>query len=313
MTLLIVAAATPGAAALPTPTTVPPQTTTTTTIPAVGGLDCAAVTPLASGSRGAAVMELQVMLARLGYAVGRADGVFGGKTRNAVIALQRSAALPASGVVDKPTCGALTSAFESYVTDGGTRPPRVVRPGTGMIALTFDDGPDPRWTPQVLDILAQYGVHATFFVMGSKAARYPELIARMLAEGHSVQNHTHSHQWLTRLSVSRATTEIASGRDEITAAGGVAPRCLRPPFGAINTRVRGIAVAEHQEVVMWDVDPQDWRNGADSVVRNVLRYAGAGDKVVLLHDGEGPVAGRSLPRIIEGLEAKGLGFATICS
>ena len=197
-------------------------------------------------------------------------------------------------------------------TERGNRPALLARPPGGRVALTFDDGPDPRWTPQVLDLLAEYHVHATFFVIGLKAAEYPDLIRRMIREGHSVQNHTHSHAWLTNYSDAAAAAEIATGRDEVGAAAEVEPRCLRPPFGAISDRIRAVAAAEDQEVVMWDVDPQDWRHrDAAYVAGHVLSHTGGGD-IVLLHDGAGPTAGRSLPAIIAGLRDQGLGFASIC-
>jgi peptidoglycan/xylan/chitin deacetylase (PgdA/CDA1 family) len=198
-------------------------------------------------------------------------------------------------------------------TEKGNRPPVVLHPGGRFVALTFDDGPDPRWTPQVLDVLAEYGVHATFFVIGLKAAEYPGLIRRMIREGHSVQNHTHSHAWLTRYSNAAAEEEIATGAADIVAAAGVTPRCLRPPYGAISDRITALARAEGESIVMWNVDPQDWRNPSPSYVAgHVLRYTRGGD-VVLLHDGAGPTAGDSLPAIIEGLLDRGLRFTTICN
>jgi len=197
-------------------------------------------------------------------------------------------------------------------TEAGDRPPLVAHPGRRFVALTFDDGPDPTWTPQLLDVLAEYHLHATFFVIGSAAARYPGIIRRMIREGHSVQNHTHSHAWLTRYSSAAAAEQIARGRRDIAAAGGVAPRCLRPPFGAISARIRAVAADEHQEVVMWDVDPQDWRYPSSGyLAAHVLRYTSGGD-IVLLHDGAGPAATRSLPAIIDGLRDRGLEFTSIC-
>jgi peptidoglycan/xylan/chitin deacetylase (PgdA/CDA1 family) len=206
------------------------------------------------------------------------------------------------------------NACESPVTtEIGDRPPVVDHPGKGRVALTFDDGPDPRWTPHVLDVLAEYHVHATFFVIGYKAAKYPDLIRRMIREGHSVQNHTHSHAWLTQYSDSTVHREIGTGRDEIAAAGlGVESRCLRPPYGAISTRVRNIAAEERQTVVLWDVDPQDWAHQDSAyITRHVLTYTGSND-IVLLHDGAGSAAGNALPAIITGLRSEGLKPVSIC-
>lgn len=197
-------------------------------------------------------------------------------------------------------------------TEIGNRPPVRTRPGSTSVAFTFDDGPHPVWTPMVLDVLKRYRVKATFFVVGSKAQQYPGLIRRMIREGHSVQNHTYSHAWLTGCSDAVASLEISRGCDVIEAAAGVQPRCLRPPFGAINSRIESISTRERQAIVMWDVDPQDWRYPSTSwVVAHVTSRTEGGD-IVLFHDGSGPTAARALPRIIEILRGRGLTFSSIC-
>ncbi len=245
------------------------------------------------------------------------DDLIGGSGMDDLIGSTGNDRLGGGGELDRCAGGAGVDTAGSCeiarTTEIGDRPPVVARPGRGRVALTFDDGPDPRWTPQVLDILARYHVHATFFVIGSKAARYPDLIERMIREGHSVQNHTHSHAWLTEYSDYTVRQEIATGRDEIAdAAFGIASRCLRPPYGAISTRVRNIAAEEGQTVVLWDVDPQDWRfHDSGYVASHVVRYTG-GDDIVLLHDGAGPTAGNALAAIITGLRADGLKFVSIC-
>lgn len=116
-------------------------------------------------------------------------------------------------------------------TEVGDRPPVRSQPDPKAVALTFDDGPHPYYTPAVLDVLARYGVKATFFVVGAKAASYPGLIQRMISEGHSVQSHSYTHAWLTRYSDSVVSLEIARGREAIESACGIESRCLRPPFG----------------------------------------------------------------------------------
>ncbi|MEX1207132.1 MAG: polysaccharide deacetylase family protein [Acidimicrobiia bacterium] len=197
-------------------------------------------------------------------------------------------------------------------TEVGDRPPVRSQPGPQSVALTFDDGPHPYYTPAVLDVLARYGVKATFFVVGAKAAAYPGLIQRMIAEGHSVQNHCYSHAWLTRCSDAVASHEIGRGRDAIESATGIESRCLRPPFGATNSRIVSLAAAEGHTIVMWSVDPQDWRNHDSRwVADQVLRTTGGGD-IVLLHDGAGYTAARALPSIIEVLKTRGLSFVSIC-
>ena len=172
----------------------------------------------------------------------------------------------------------------------GTRqpPPPAPTPGTGgerVVYLTYDDGPHPTYTPALLDVLAAYDARATFFALGSKVARYPAIAARIVREGHAIGNHTWSHPQLTRVSGDVLTREVLDTQSAIQQATGVAPSCLRPPFGdrnaTVNTRVAELGL----RMAMWDVDPRDWdRPGTDAIVDHVLARARPG-AVILLHDG----------------------------
>lgn len=187
------------------------------------------------------------------------------------------------------------------------------RPGPTQVALTFDDGPLPQNTRQILDILERYQVPATFFVIGRQAADNPELLQRMVAEGHSVQNHTWGHYWLTRYSDTTIADQLARANQAIEGATGDLPHCYRPPFGAVNDRVRSVAAGLSLTTIMWDVDPWDWKHpGSAAVASHVLRKTGGGD-IVLFHDSAGWSTIGALPAIIEGLRARGLEFVTICS
>jgi peptidoglycan/xylan/chitin deacetylase (PgdA/CDA1 family) len=197
-------------------------------------------------------------------------------------------------------------------TERGQVPPPRFRPDSGQVALTFDDGPLPVYTPLILDTLERYGVPATFFVTGRSAAQHPGLLRRMEAEGHSVQNHTWDHAWLTRYSDSGVRSQLSQADAAIAAGTGVEPACMRPPFGAMNDRVRGIVEGLGLEIVMWDVDPQDWRySGSRYVASHVTRYTSGGD-IVLLHDGGGYGTIGALPEIIREMRARGLEFVTLC-
>lgn len=198
-------------------------------------------------------------------------------------------------------------------TEVGQVPLPRFRPGPTQVALTFDDGPSPAYTRQILDVLAQYGVPATFFVIGRSAAENPELVARMAAEGHSVQNHTWSHAWLTRYSDASITGQLAQANQVIEELTGEAPNCYRPPFGAVNERVRTLAAAQGLTTIMWDVDPWDWKHpGSYAVASHVLGRTGGGD-IVLFHDTAGWSTVGALPSIIRGLRARGLEFVTVCA
>ncbi len=191
-------------------------------------------------------------------------------------------------------------------------PEPVTQPPAGTVALTFDDGPHPDHTPKVLDILDEYGVAATFFIIGQSAEQYPEIVHDMVRRGHSVLSHTYSHAWLTRHSNWSIEQELTKGAEAVAAITGSTPRCYRPPYGAINSRVRGIADGLGYEDIMWDVDPWDWKiPGSSYVSWHILRYTSDGD-VILLHDPSGPSTYNALPDIIEGLRKKGLEFVSLC-
>ncbi len=186
-------------------------------------------------------------------------------------------------------------------------------PSPGNVALTFDDGPHPQWTPQILDVLDFVGVPATFFVVGDEVERYPELVAEMQRRGHSVQNHSATHPDLTTLSDAAVRQELRSTTDAIVAAGADAPVCLRPPYGSYDQRITSLAEAEGLEMLLWDVDTRDWAQpGVPAIVDAATR---AGDQdIILLHDGSGDRSQTlaALAEIIVELDAMGYGFEPIC-
>lgn len=178
---------------------------------------------------------------------------------------------------------------------------------SGYIALTFDDGPDAQLTPQFLDILAAYDVHATFFVVGSNIAGNEPIIARMVREGHSVQNHTWDHPYLTHLT----TDEIAGQMERTTAAiegaGAPTPQYGRPPYGDYDARVAGVFDAQELQVTTWTnaLDIRDWDGPAtaDQIVERVRVNLQDGG-VVLLHDVQ-PNTLEALPGIIDAVHQEG--------
>jgi len=155
-----------------------------------------------------------------------------------------------------------------------------------VIALTFDDGPDPRYTPRLLDLLRRHQARATFFVSGGAAARYPQLIRRMVAEGHQVGNHAYHHYDLLTLSPRRVRQEVA-GTQAVLARCGVACQALRPPYGFRSPVVYAAAREQGLQVVGWSVSSQDWRRlPAPVIVRRVLARLAPG-QVIVFHDGRG--------------------------
>lgn len=181
--------------------------------------------------------------------------------------------------------------------------------GRGTVHLTFDDGPDPRWTPQVLEVLRRHGVPAVFFQVGQNVAAYPDLVAQVRSEGHLIGNHTWSHARLTDL----RPRAIADQLDRTDAALGGRVRCVRPPYGATDPRVAGLVDARGQRTVLWDVDPADWaKPGAERIVRRVVTRVHDGSRI-LLHDGGGDRSQTvaALEQVITRLQAQGYRFGLL--
>jgi polysaccharide deacetylase family sporulation protein PdaB len=185
--------------------------------------------------------------------------------------------------------------------------------GAGMnaIALTFDDGPHPEVTPRVLDILRSQGVRATFFVLGNKVKQYPEIARRIVAEGHQIANHSYSHPSFTKIKPRSLDKQVKETTAVIESITGVTPTSIRPPYGALNDRVILSLLEGHGlNIIMWNVDPQDWRKpGIDVVVDRVVSQTKPG-AIILLHDIHKPTA-EALPSILTNLASRGYSFATV--
>jgi peptidoglycan/xylan/chitin deacetylase (PgdA/CDA1 family) len=152
--------------------------------------------------------------------------------------------------------------------------------------LTFDDGPDPEWTPRCLDALAEARAKATFFVIGSQARRHPELTRRIAREGHAIGNHTltHAHPWA--IGRMRAVGEVRDGAFAIADVLGTLPKFFRPPHGAKRRCMIDAAAEEDETLVMWDVSAIDWGwLGTASRIAQRLARVREG-QIVLMHDGK---------------------------
>jgi peptidoglycan/xylan/chitin deacetylase (PgdA/CDA1 family) len=184
--------------------------------------------------------------------------------------------------------------------------------GNGKVVyITFDDGPSV-YTPQVLKVLSQYGVHATFFEVGQNVAAHPSLTSQVYRRGNSVQNHTWSHPDLRKLSAAQFAYQVSATDRQIRAHTGYRPCCLRPPYGAVNSTVRARAAGIGKKIALWTVDPRDWsRPGTATIRTRVLSQVRPGS-VVLLHDGGGDRSQTvaALSGILKTLKARGYTFAT---
>ncbi len=190
----------------------------------------------------------------------------------------------------------------------------VTKPVHGTVALTFDDGPSPIYTPQILAILKKYNIKATFFMVGNNAQKYPDVVKQVLADGHAIDNHTLSHQNLTKLNSDQLYKEVVTPQIIINNIINQKPVCLRYPYGASNSHVRDFIRSQGMVPVPMGFNSFDYdRPGSDKIVSWVLKNTYSG-QVFLFHDGfaKREQTVEALPQIIEGIQKKGMGFSQIC-
>ncbi|OXY97669.1 bi-functional transferase/deacetylase [Streptomyces diastatochromogenes] len=194
------------------------------------------------------------------------------------------------------------------------------RPKARTIALTFDDGPDPIWTPRILDVLRRNHVRATFFVVGTEVVAHPELVRRIVAEGHQIGIHTFTHPDLSRLAPWQRSLELRETQLAVAGAAGVTTALLRPPYssnnGALNDADWSVlkqADAAGYVTVLSTQDAEDWqRPGTDRILANATPHGHAG-QILLMHDGGGDRSQTvaALHKLIPRLKAQGFRFATV--
>ncbi len=192
-----------------------------------------------------------------------------------------------------------------FLFNGNSRLPEV--------ALTFDDGPNPYYTSQVLAVLQHYRIKATFFCVGRQVAEYPDLVKQEYAAGNVIGNHSWSHPNMGLLSSSDISTQINLTSDTIQKTIGVRPTFFRPPYGVFNSSVLTQANLLGLTTVIWNDEARDWlRPGIDVISSRILGLAGNG-AIVLLHDGGGDRSQTvaALPTIITTLQSQGYKFVTL--
>ncbi|MCK8436495.1 glycosyltransferase [Streptomyces sp. D2-8] len=190
----------------------------------------------------------------------------------------------------------------------------------GELVLTFDDGPDPMWTPKVLDVLKKHDARAVFFITGTMASRYPDLVQRMVDEGHEIGLHTFNHPDLSLQSKSRVDWELSQNQLALAGAAGIRTSLFRPPYSSFaqNMDNRTWPVTEYigskgYITIVNDTDSEDWRRpGAEQIIRNATPKNGNG-AIVLMHDsgGDRSQTVAALDRYVSGLTDKGYRFNTL--
>lgn len=298
----------------------PPAPSTTPTLPS--GV-------LRSGSSGEAVHQLQQALVKLNLLTAAqaqsGSGQFDSATAGALKRFQEQWRLNPDATYGPATRSAMVRALagdkppaaapqQNTVTPSSSEPMRGLFGADRFnktVALTFDDGPHPVNTPKVLDILEQYDVKATFFVTGENAQKYPELVRRIVAEGHTIGHHSWDHDDLRRTSPSQIRAELRRTQQAVGAALGRPYEIdqFRPPYGAMNDGVKQAVRDENDLAIMWNVDSLDWkfRNDDAKILQQVFEgsssvYARGG--VVLFHDIH-PQTVRVLDDVIVRLKSEG--------
>src|SRR5881409_2540097 len=179
------------------------------------------------------------------------------------------------------------------------------------IAMTFDDGPSATLTPKLLDLLAAHHIRATFFVIGENVAEHPEIVERAAREGHEIGNHSWSHPNFGKMKEESVRSQLRRTDDAIKNATGKRPTLMQPPYGSITDREKHWIRDEFgYQIILWDVDPYDWRRPGPAVVRNRILKETQPGSIVLSHDiHQGTI--EAMPSTFDALEAKGFRFVTV--
>jgi polysaccharide deacetylase family sporulation protein PdaB len=183
-----------------------------------------------------------------------------------------------------------------------------------VVALTFDDGPDPQYTPLILETLHQNGVPATFFVLGSQADKHPRVMRWIEKAGHEIGNHGYHHLDLNKLTEREIYDEIKRAEQSIYRTTGVLPQYYRPPAGVLSHDVLNAVQSAGYDLIHWSVDPRDWslERTASVIANSVKKNVSSGD-IVLFHDGglNQRQTLAALQDLITDLRSRGFKFVTV--
>ena len=200
----------------------------------------------------------------------------------------------------------LTESQPTIVTRSDKRPEKVV-------ALTFDDGPHPPFTSQVVAILRDMYASATFFMIGEKAENHPDIVSEVHTGGFQIGNHSYTHAGLDQLTEEQIVQELDKGRNAVFPITQTEPSWLRPPYGAMSPLLDTIAGQKNYRLVRWNIDSRDWEAAGPEQIINTIAGAVEPDSIILLHDGGGNRTNTvlALPGIIQALRNENYAFVTL--
>lgn len=180
-----------------------------------------------------------------------------------------------------------------------------------LVALTYDDGPNRRFTPRLLELLKQERVTATFFLLGEQVKNYPAEARQIVEMGFEIGNHTFTHKNLARLTREEIYTEITSTQEIINKTTGVLPRIIRPPYGALNQTVVDVSKELGLHIIMWQLDTDDYRQNVtkEKIVATMVKNVKGGD-IILMHDRNTKTL-EATAEIIPALRSRGFRFVTV--
>lgn len=187
-----------------------------------------------------------------------------------------------------------------------------------FVSLTFDDGPDPFFTPSIVDVLKKTEVNATFFLVGEKVKQHPEIVKRIIAEGHEIGNHTYSHLHPYRISSFRAMEDIRNGKNIIESITATPVIFFRPPHGAIRPCIFKEANQLNQKIILWSISGHDWgkKTNSKTISNRIINNLHNGG-IILLHDAPSkrnrPMETlEALPSIIHNIKQRGYEIVSLC-
>jgi peptidoglycan/xylan/chitin deacetylase (PgdA/CDA1 family) len=179
------------------------------------------------------------------------------------------------------------------------------------VYLTFDDSPHPVWTPRAMDVLDQYDIKATFFLVGREAAKHAGIVQDIVRRGHTVGNHTYSHRSIVGLGKKDLEVEIVDNRKRLSDLAGRDVNMFRPPWGRLDFRTAVYIILKGQQIVMWSLDSTDYKMvGSDAIIKWIEKVGVGAGEIMLFHD-DNPQTLTALPNVVELIRRNNLNINTL--